>query len=279
MNDRIALLAAALLISAPLRAQTVAENLRAEGAGALAASFQALSALAAKTRLDAPVRPEPGHPGRWIPRGEELPENCANLPVVAIQDGGIFKNGQKIGDHAFTYRANCDGTVAWLNDSGELYRDAGSVADHVVEFDVAWHGDTVVWKDSSGDLHRDGDDLGRAEGYTFVKYTGDVVWRDGWGDLYRNREKLGRSQNYAVAARTATVAWVDDFGNLHRDGVELGRAQTWQISDRTGDVGWLDEYQNLHKNGVQVGADVNQFTLREDGKLIWVDSWGVTHSA
>lgn len=277
MITRISTLSAAVLclLSAPLRAQP-SEALRLS-ADSLSASFSELSALSRQARaaaLGAGI-----HRARFIPRPDPLPENCADLPVVAIRNGEIFKNGAGLGRNASSYQANCDGLVVWQDSYGDLYVESRKIADRVSQYDVAWHGDVLVWKDSYGGLHRGSDDLGRVDSYAFVKYTGDVVWKNSWGDLYRNREKFGRAGNYAVAARTGDVAWQDGFGTLHRNDRELGRAQSWQISDRTGDVGWLDSYRNLYKNGDKVGSDVNQFTMREDGKLIWVDSWGNTHYA
>ena len=267
MTTKMTTLSAALLclLSAPLRADV------------LSVSFAEASALARAPR--AAAEPAPLHRVRYVPRPEVLPENCANLPVVAIRNGEIFRNGVSLGRNASSYRANCDGLVAWQDSYGDLYSGDRKVADRVSQYDVAWYGDIIAWKDSYGSLHRGGDDMGRVESYTFVKYTGDVVWMDSWGDLSRNHEKFGRAGSYLVAARTGDVAWQDSYGTLHRNGVELGRSQSWQISDRTGDVGWTDSFRNLYKNGAKVGADVNQFTMREDGKLIWVDSWGNTHYA
>ena len=130
-----------------------------------------------------------------------MPENCANLPVVFIRNGEIFKNGISLGRNASSYQANCDGLVAWQDNYGDLYSENRKVADRVSHYDVAWYGDMLVWKDSYGNLHRGNDDLGRVESYTFVKYTGDVIWKDSWGDLYRNREKFGRAGSYLVAVR------------------------------------------------------------------------------
>lgn len=267
MIHRIPTLSAAVLclFAAPLRADV------------LSAAFSDASALARQALIAVP--PMRVHRARYIPRPEVLPENCVNLPVVAIRNGEIFKNGVSLGRSASSYQANCDGLVAWQDSYGDLYSESRKVADRVSQYDVAWFGDVLVWKDSYDNLHRGGDDMGRVESYTFVKYTGDVVWKDSWGDLSRNHEKFGRAGSYLVAARTGDVAWQDGFGTLHRNNQELGRAQNWQISDRTGDVGWVDSYRNLYKNGAKVGSDVNQFTMREDGKLIWVDSWGNTHYA
>ena len=267
MINRLSTLSAVVLclLAAPSRADV------------LSAAFADASVLARQARTVSV--PALAHRARFLPRPDALPENCANLPVVFIRNGEIFKNGVVLGRNASSYQANCDGLVAWQDHYGDLYSENRKVADRVTQYDVAWYGDMLVWKDSYGNLHRGNDDLGRVDSYTFVKYTGDVVWKNGWGDLYRNREKFGRAGNYLVAARTGDVAWLDGFGTLHRNGVELGRSQSWQISDRTGDVGWLDSFRNLYKNGAKVGSDVNQFTMREDGKLIWVDSWGNTHYA
>lgn len=277
MINRITTLSAAVLclLASPLRAQP-SEALRLS-ADSLSASFGELSVAARQARaaaLGARIQR-----ARFVPRTDSLPENCFNLPVVAIRNGEIFKNGEKLGRNASSYQANCDGLVAWRDSYGDLYADTRKIADRVSEYDVAWHGDVLVWKDSHGDLHRGTESLGRVSNYTFVKFTGDVVWKDSWGDLYRNREKFGRAGNYRVAARTGDVAWQDSYGILHLNARELGRSQSWQISDRTGTVGWIDSFRNLYKNGDKVGSDVSQFTMREDGKLIWVDSWGNTHYA
>lgn len=253
------------LLSAPLRADV------------LSAAF-ASAASQSRAAIDA-AKPARAFRGGVIKHPEQLPENCANLPVVSIRNGEISKNGVVIGRNAQSYQANCDGLVAWKNSYGELYRGDRRVASNISQYDVAWFGDVIVWRDSSGELSLNGDNLGRVQSYTFVKYTGDVVWQDGWGELNRNREKFGRAQSYAVAARTGDVAWVNGFGVLHRNGLELGRAQSWKIADRTGDVGWLTSFRELYKNGVKVASGVDRFEVREDGKVIWVDSWGNTHYA
>ena len=277
MIYRILTLSAAVLclLAAPLRAQP-SEALRLS-ADSLSAAFNDLSAVARQARvaaLGARIQR-----ARFVPSHDSLPENCFNLPVVAIRNGEIFKNGVNLGRNASSYQANCDGVVVWQDSYGDLHLESRSLASRVSQYDVAWHGDMIVWKDSYGNLHRGNDDLGRVSNYTFVKYTGDVVWKDSWGDLYRNREKFGRAGSYLVTARTGDVAWQDSYGTLHRNNRELGRSQSWQISDRTGDVGWLDSFRNLYKNGDKVGSDVSRFTMREDGRLIWVDSWGNTHYA
>lgn len=261
--NRTFLALALCLLSAPVRAD------------GLSAAFSSLSVQARQAVAFAQLLARP----RFVSQHETMPENCANLPVVSIYNGQISKNGVLLGRNASSYEANCDGLVAWKNSYGELYRETQRMGSNISEFDVAWHGDVLVWRDSYGTLRRNGEDFGRVERYTFVKYTGDLVWLNGHGELHRNRQKLGRSQQYAVAARTGDVAWRDSFGTLHRNGVELGRAQDWKIADRTGDVGWTDSFRNLYKNGVKVGDGVSQFTMREDGKLIWTDGWGNTHYA
>lgn len=265
---------AALFLLCPAAMALPAAELPA--APSLNAAFETLSALAHQAAADQAgiVRR-----ARYVPHPMPLPDYCPALPVVAIRDGELFKNGVSIGRDPSDYQAGCDGTVAWRDSYGGLYRETSKIADNISRFDLSWYGGVIAWTDSYGELHRGGDSFGRAENYVFVKYTGDVVWKDGWGDVYRNREKLGRAENYAAAARTGDVAWIDSFGTLHRNSQELGRAESWQISDRTGDVGWLDSFHNLYKNGARVGTDVTQFYYREDGRLIWTDSWGVTHSA
>jgi hypothetical protein len=268
--------AAVLTLAAPAFAQTE-----------LSAAFSSLSAAARAVRvsaraLQAVAGPQSlVSPGRFHPRPsvEALPENCQNLAVVSIRDGEISSNGRVLGRNASTFLANCDGSVAWLDQSGVLYRDEREVGRSVSQFDLSWYGSVLAWMDQSGELHRDGDNLGRVETWTFVKYTGDVVWKDSWGDLYRGRNKLGRAESYLVAARTADVAWVNGYGDLYKNSTLLGRVQTYDICDRTGDVAWLDSYNRLFKNGRQVADGVNQFTLREDGKLIWTDWRGDAHSA
>ncbi|MEK7382025.1 MAG: hypothetical protein AAB262_01920 [Elusimicrobiota bacterium] len=244
----------------------------------LGASFSALSARVLATRLDLAAR-QAAYPRRFVSRGEQLPESCADLPVVFIRNGDIFKNDELLGRYAASHKENCDGLVVWQDSYGDLYRDGVKIAAWVQGYDVSWHGDIIVWQDSYGVLFRNGTELGRAQSYTLVKYTGDVVWQDAWSDLHRNQVKLGRAQRYAVAERTADVAWLDGFGILYRNDQELGRAQSWAISDRTGVVGWLDSYRNLYKNGVQVATGVERFSMREDGRIIWVDSSGRSHSA
>ena len=253
----VVILAGLCLSASPVGAQTD-----------LGAAFSALSA-----RVRAAL------PRRSVPRGEQLPELCADLPVVFIQNGDIFKNDKFLGRYAASYKANCDGLVVWQDSYGDLYRDGVETAGRAQVYDVSWYGDIIVWKDSHGVLFRSGRELGRVQDYVFVKYTGDVVWPDSYGDLYRNQVKLGRAQRYAVAERTADVAWVDGYGVLHRNDQQLGRAQSWVISNRIGVVGWLDIYRNLYKNGVPVATGVDQFTMREDGRIIWVDSSGRSHSA
>lgn len=277
MTNRIPTLTAviAALLASPLSAQP-SEALRA-GADNMGAAFGELAVLMSGRRPAA----GPADPRRAgiVARRDALPENCLNLPVVSERNGELYKNGVKIGRNAQSHKANCDGLVVWVNSFGEMHRDDKKVASRVSEYDLAWFGDAVAWKDNHGSLYRNDDDFGRVSEYRFVKHTGDVVWKNSWGELHRNREKFGRAASYAVAARTGDLAWTDNFGVLHRNDKELGRAQTWRISDRTGVVGWLNGFRDLYKNEVKLDESVGDFTMREDGKIIWVDRWGHTRSA
>lgn len=254
------------------------EGLRRSADG-LSAAFSALVSDARASAIKPRARPVGSAWRAAEETGLALPEDCSDMPVVAIRDGDIYKNGTLLGRSASSYQANCDGLVAWLSLHGELFREAARISRDASQYDVAWHGDVIVWKTSGGDLYRNDVKLGHAASLVFVKRTGDVVWQDGWGYLHHNETRLGRAQGYRVAARTGDVAWQDGFGTLYRNELELGRAQSWQMADRTGDVGWLDSFGRLHKNGIMVGDDVSRYAMREDGKLIWVDSLGRTHYA
>jgi hypothetical protein len=268
---KLPLAAAVLLLPAAAFAQ----------APSLEAAYSAASARAA-VRPTLPARPAalPRAQG-YAPRpGRVLPDVCASLPVVSTKDGDIYKNGVRLGGDESSYKANCDGAVAWQDAGGNLYLDARRVDSSASRYELSWYGAHLAWRESNGDLYRDGTELGSdPTQWTFVKYTGQVVWTNGYGDLYRDADELGEAASFAVAARTGDVAWQDSYGTLYRDHEKLGDAQTWRIADRTGDVGWLDGYGDLYKNKTKVASGVSSFTLRVDGRLIWTDSSGDVHSA
>ncbi len=275
MTTRKNILCAAVLalISSPALAQN---DVLSATFGALSVATRAMRATAAQVAV--PPRHHHHRP-IGLPGADYLPENCANLPVVYERNGDLYKNGQVIGRNASSHKENCDGMVAWADSYGSLYRDSSRVADRVQQYEVSWFGDIIAWTDGYGSLYRNGEDFGRVQSHTFVKFTGDLVWTNSYGELYRNHDDLGRAQSYLVAARTGDVAWTNSYGSLYKNSSELGRAQTWKICDRTGDVGWLDSFGRLHKNDVEVGSGVSSFQMREDGKLIWTDSWGNVHYA
>ncbi|MBI4675979.1 MAG: hypothetical protein HY748_00150 [Elusimicrobia bacterium] len=280
----VLLLGSLLLLAQPPARAEAPETLRLS-ADNLGNAFETLSTEAKKTQEDINRRRRSAASRRRAALAERnaLPEVCASLPVVYIRNGDIYKNDEQIGARANSYKANCDGFVAWVDSYGDLYLDRKELASRTSGFDLSWYGDTVVWKDSHGELYKHSAGAtkrhDRVSSYTFLRYTGDVIWRDTWGDLHRNEEKLGRDSGHKIAQRTGDVAWKDSYGSLYKNRDLLGRCSDFRIADRTGDVAWTDGYGTLYKGDKAVARYPSSWELREDGVLIWRDSSGHYHHA
>lgn len=261
----------------------VSALLAAPGAYALPpAASQLLSGAAA---LGAPPReaalpevdlpPAPKAPRTFAPAG--LPENCAAMPVLYVQDGDLYKNGKKLGDNVSAYKGACTGDAAWRDSYGRLYKNETELGSSVSDFRLALYTGDVVWTDSYGRLYKNRYRLGDSRNFIVSDWTGDVAWRDSYGRLYRNTLELGDARNFQMAARTGDVVWQNNYGSLYKNSDKLGDSRNHFVADRTGDVAWQDNYSNLYLNKTRIASNCQRFELREDGRLLWVDSHGDYH--
>nr|MDA8131589.1 hypothetical protein [Elusimicrobiota bacterium] len=203
----------------------------ARALGLPAAASQALEA-------EAPALPAPvnviKHPHPYV-----LPEDCKNMPVLYVQDGYLFANGEKLGDRPSQYKGACNGETAWTDTSGTLYRGK-AVLGRAQNFELALYTGDVFWKDNYGTLMKNKAEIGRAQSFKVSDYTGSVAWTDNYGALYKDGRELGRSSNYQITGHTGDVVWQDNYGTLYKNDAELGRASRYMVADRTGDVAWTD---------------------------------------
>jgi len=154
-----------------------------------------------------PVRVRPAAPGG-------LPENCNNMPVLYVENGVLYKNGQALGSNVSSYKGACSGDAAWTDNYGTLYKN--------------------------------GTELGNSSRFQIAGYTGDVVWTDNYGDLCKNEEELGRAARFAVAERTGDVAWMDSYSHLYKNKAEVtSDCQSFELRE-DGKLIWRDNWGHYH---------------------------------
>lgn len=245
---------------------------------ALAAQTPALLQLPAGGELPAVTLPQAAVPARAFAQTQpQLPENCAAMPVLYVQDGDLYRNGKKLGDNVSSYKGACTGDAAWRDTYGRVYKNEKQLGGSVSEYRIALYTGDVLWTDSYGRLYRDAAEIGSAQVYMLSDWTGDVAWRDSFGNLYKNSVKLGGANRFQMASHTGDVVWADSFGHLYKNTERLGDSNNYFVADRTGDVAWMDSFSNLYLNKTRVSSSCQRFELREDGKLLWVDSSGDYH--
>ena len=268
---KITLAAAFAMPAAMASAQAPAGGTLIGGAAALGYAVPAgeLPRVALPGALVPPraVQPQPG----------ALPENCANMPVLYVRNGDLYKNGKLVGNNVSSYKGACSGEVAWRDSYGRVYKDQAELGRSVSDFRIALYTGDVVWTDSYGRLYKNKTEIGGAQVFLLADWTGDVAWRDSYGRLYKNAKELGSANRFQIAGHTGDVVWSDSYGTLYKNLDKLGDSDNYFVADRTGDVAWLDHYSNLYLNKTRISTSCQRFELREDGKLLWVDNFGEYH--
>jgi hypothetical protein len=266
----------------------VPENSRASAANAIAQGFQA--AETAGINGAAPAVPQPGLPQQVSSRQAPAhPHACQKPPVFIAGDGFIYNGQTLLGRGAVSFKTECTDNAAWLDRSGNLYKNKDRLGLGAKEYSITVFGGDVIWLDGYKHLYRDHDRIGNeVKKYIITAVSGDVIWTDRYDYLYKNTggatRRIGSDvKEYKVSSFTGTVAWLDAHNYLYKTSgmttVRLGQdVRAYAIASATGDVVWQDRAY-LYKNNQRLGRDVLEYRMDARGIVYWKDSAGVQHTA
>ncbi|HAH31974.1 MAG TPA: hypothetical protein DCL44_06645 [Elusimicrobia bacterium] len=207
--------------------------------------------------------------------------NCQEASVSIDPSGDIYRNGDRIGRNASTFRVNCVGDVAWVTTGSEMYLNETQLGRNAsFTYGISAFSSVVAWSESDGDMHKNDETLGRdASTFAIAPYNGVVVWKATDGDIYKDTEELGRNANSFSLSYKGIAAWSNTSGDMYRDAQQLGRnVRSFIISGNTGDVAWMSTGDELYKNSSQISRDAATFKINPDGQVLWVDRDGVSHA-
>lgn len=208
--------------------------------------------------------------------------DCRKAEASMAPSGDIYLNGARIGRNASGFQANCVGDVAWVSRDGYMYlneEQLGSGASF--SYRIAPFAHVVAWSGAGGSMNKNRSWLGSGVStFDMAPYTGTIAWKTASGEIYKDSEWLGYNANsYSLSGR-GVLAWSSTDGNMYKDLERLGKnAESFRINAASGDVVWRDTSFNLYRNSLRIAAGVNSFDLEQDGRILWTDMSGMSHTA
>jgi len=208
--------------------------------------------------------------------------DCRKAEASMGPSGDIYINGVRVGRNASGFRTNCVGDVAWISRDGNIYLNEEQLGSGVsLDYKIAPFAHVVAWSGAGGSMNKNRSRLGSGVStFDIAPYTGTIAWKTAAGEIYKDSEWVGYNANSYSLSDYGVLAWSSADGNMYKDLERLGRnAGSFRISATSGDVVWLDTGFNLHRNSLRIAAGVNSFDLDQDGRILWTDMSGMSHTA